>query len=275
MYENHWNLTRRPFENCLQHESYYPSETHQAAVLKLRYAIEYRRSAAVLCGQSGMGKTLVVDALTRDLNDEFHPVCHVVFPYMNGEQMVRYVVDGVTGPSDTATEPASDLQRFQDFLQQNLESNRHAVIVVDEAHLLEENELLEPLRLLLNVGANQAEGESAWTLVLAGHPILLSHVERNQPLDERMSVKCMLNRFVAEETAAYIEHRLRACGANAAEVFDYPALDRIHLLTEGIPRRINRLCDLTMMVGYAEERNLITAEVVENVQKELAAPRAA
>lgn len=275
MYENHWNLSKRPFENRIDGEFYYPAETHQAAVLKVRYAIENRRAAALLCGPSGIGKTMIVDAIDRQLGNDISPLCHIVFPHMNSEQLVRYVVDYVDPATDEVVhETSTDLLRFEQFLMENLENNRHAVIVVDEAQLLEQNDLLEPLRLLLNIGASQAPGESAWTLVLVGQPMLLSQVERYSALDERMSVKCMLNRLMPDETIAYVQHRLRQADVDTEAVFEYPALERIHALSEGIPRRINRLCDLALMVGYAEDRTIISADVIENVYNDLAAPKA-
>jgi general secretion pathway protein A len=167
---------------------------------------------------------------------------------------------------------AEDLLRFERFLEKNLQQEKHAVIVVDEAHLLEQYGLLEPLRLLLNVAATKGPGESAWTLVLVGQPILLSHVERYHPLDERLAVKCMLNRFLPEETNAYIQHRMKTSGGKSDEIFDDGALERIHQLSQGIPRRINRLCDLALMVGFAEERRRIEANVVDSVHSDLAAP---
>src|SRR5262245_64566039 len=49
MYENHWQLERRPFENNNSDvRFYYPGESHQGALLKLRYAVENRRPAALL-----------------------------------------------------------------------------------------------------------------------------------------------------------------------------------------------------------------------------------
>ncbi len=285
MYESHWKLSERPFENRIDNKFYYPAETHQAALLKLHYAIENRRAAALLCGPGGMGKSLLVEALQRQMSDTFRPICHVVFPAMNGPQMVRYMVDRLGACSEVgklsergrapvspnlSRDTASDVVAFENFLRDNLEQQRHAVIIVDEAHLLEQYDLLEPLRLLLNVAAADSGGESAWTLVLVGQPTLLSHVERYHALDERLAVKCMLNRFVPEETNAYIQHRLRSAGADAEDVFDYPALERIHSLTQGIPRRINRLCDLALMVGYAEDRTLLGADVIDQVHGDLA-----
>jgi general secretion pathway protein A len=278
MYNEHWKLSQRPFENRIDAQFYYPAESHQAALLKLRYAIENRRSAALLCGPGGSGKSLIVDSLRRQLSEQFKPVMHVVFPALSREQLIRHIVDQFSeGSSERAALGSSrcmadDLNRFERFLQDNVKAERHAVIVIDEAHLLEQHDLLEPLRLLLNVAAGDSQGESAWTLVLVGQPTLLSQVERYQALDERLAVKCMLNRLSPEETNAYIQHRLRAAGVDADDVFDYTALERIHLLTQGIPRRINRMCDLALMVGYAEDRQIITSEVVDNVHSDLAAP---
>ncbi len=273
MYESYWRFKNRPFENKSSNEFYYPSETHQAAMLKLRYAIENRRAAAILCGPTGMGKSLVAEMLLRQLSDTYRPVYHLVFPTLDSEQLVRYLVEQIdSGNEQWPREPSADLARFEKLLDKNLEQNRHAVIVVDEAHLLEQNGLLEPLRLLLNVAAAKSPGESAWTLVLVGQPTLLSHVERYHPLDERLAVKCMLNRLLLEETVAYIQHRIRSSGAKSEEIFDEAALERIHQLSQGIPRRINRLCDLALMVGFAEERKRIEAAVIDSVHSDLAAP---
>ena len=275
MYQEYWKLSGRPFENRCDAKYYYPAETHQAALLKLHYAIENRRAAAMLCGPGGIGKSLVVNSLQRQLSDQFRPVINLVFPALDSHQLIRHIVDQIDGNGEDASvarDSANDLARFERFLRANLDAKRHAVIIVDESHLLEQNGLLEPLRLLLNVAANESEGEAAWTLVLVGQPTLLSHVERYASLDERLSVKCMLNRFLPEETSAYIQHRMRESGSNAERIFDLAAMERIHLLTQGIPRRINRLCDLALMVGFAEDRSVITSDMIDSVQSDLAAP---
>ena len=52
-------------------------------------------------------------------------------------------------------------------------------------------------------------------------------------------------------------------------VFDTDALDSIHSMSGGVPRRINRICDLALLIGFAEEQDRITAEHVEAVAEEL------
>ena len=71
-------------------------------------------------------------------------------------------------------------------------------------------------------------------------------------LDERLGVKCLMRPFTVEETAAYAEHRLKTAGAKRT-IIDAGAFATLHELTCGIPRRINRLCDLALLIGFAEE----------------------
>jgi general secretion pathway protein A len=195
---------------------------------------------------------------------------------MNEEQLIRYLVNHVDPqrPGE-ASEVWSDLARFEAFIGESSEAGKHPVVVVDEAHFLEQYGLLQPLRLLLNIGASEASGESAWTLVLVGEPTLLSQVERYHALDERLSVKCLLNRLREEETASYIQHRLRIAGAKQDDLFTPDAIQRIHVLSSGIPRRINRICDLSLMVGFAEDLSSVTEETVDQVHNDLAAPQVA
>lgn len=272
MYTQHWKLSSRPFENRCDHSFYYPAELHQAALLKLHYTIENRRAAAVMCGPTGVGKTFLVQELRRQLNEPFRAVTNVVFPAMEPTQWLPYFVDAVeTAAQSTNSGTAAALTRFERHLLKSIDAKVHPTIVVDEAQLLEQFGLLESLRLLLNVAADRAPGEAAWTLVLVGQEVTLAQVERYHALDERLAVKCMVGRMKPEETQSYIQHRVRAAQGNAAQIFEPGALEAIECWSQGVPRRINRLCDLAMMIGYAEEMTRITADVVDNVHADLAA----
>ena len=81
-------------------------------------------------------------------------------------------------------------------------------------------------------------------------------------------MKCILRAFTLEESASYIGHRLQAAGGEHS-MFTNEAMDAIHRLSGGIPRRINRLCELALLVGYAEQRDSIDVDQVEGVAEEL------
>src|SRR3954451_8356227 len=95
MYETYWRLSSNPFENGADQRFYYPSEVQQGALLKLRYAVESRRGAALLTGAASSGKTLLVNALRKQLPDIFPPFVHLVFPQMTSREMLAYLADEV------------------------------------------------------------------------------------------------------------------------------------------------------------------------------------
>jgi general secretion pathway protein A len=275
MYEAHWNISSRPFENWGDSRFFFASEVHQAALMQLQYAIESRRSAVAICGDSGMGKTLLLDTLVERLSEQDSPVARIVFPQLSGDQLLGYVADELTGENGAFDEPARmTLRRLSQFLQHNVEAGKHAIVLVDEAQLLSANDQLETLRLLLNLQHDRKLAESALTLVLAGHTTLLTQVERHRALDDRLSAKCILNRFTADQTAAYISHRMAVVGASAGDIFTRDALELLHLRSAGIPRRINRLADVALMVGYAEDIRRIEVQHIESVHQELIASAA-
>jgi general secretion pathway protein A len=269
MYETYWQLTAKPFENTADPRFYYPVESHQAALLKLRYAVENRRSAALLAGGSGLGKSLVVQSLLRQLGDMYTPRVHVVFPQMPADQLLAYLAESLTGDAPSALTPPvqHSVRRIEQMLAANVQAGRHAVIVIDDAQDLAETGALETIRLLLNF---EHGATAAWTVLLVGQPSLLPVLDRMPELDERMAVKCLLRRLTLEESISYVHHRLQAAGARQ-EIFDNAALETVHHLALGVPRRINRLCDLALLIGFAEERTHLGSEQIEAIAEELVA----
>jgi general secretion pathway protein A len=266
MYEPYWQLDARPFDHSAEARFYYPAPTQEAAILKLRYVIENRRGAGLLAGEAGLGKTLVVQALLRQLGESFRPRVHLVFPQMPPEQLLAYLADQFTATPGAGTPTVGQsLKRIEAGLVEYAKTGHHGVIVFDEAHLLREWRSLETIRLLLNL---EYQAQPLATFLLVGQTGLMIDVQRLPQFDERLAVKCLLARLTAEETKAYIQHRLAASGAKWP-IFDNEAIERIHELTYGIPRRINRLCDLALLVGYGEELKTLGRRHVESIHEEL------
>ena len=147
MYETYWHLKQKPFENVADPRFYYPGESHQAALLKLRYAIENRRGGALLAGPSGTGKTLVATLLRGTLGANFAPFVHLVFPKMATAELLAYLADELDGANSAAATPdlRASTQRIERFLAANTKKGRHAVVVIDEAHLLHDADTTDGL----------------------------------------------------------------------------------------------------------------------------------
>jgi general secretion pathway protein A len=269
MYLDYWQLTQQPFEPVADGAGFYPCEAHEAALLKLRYAVENQRGAALLAGPSGSGKTMLVHLLSEGLAERFQPVVHLVFPQMSGRDLLVYFAEQFGAP---AADPPrhtveESVRRLEFFLTQNAQQGRQALAIVDEAHLLEDCGALETLRLLLNF---QSGGRPALGLLLVGQMNLLSAVGRLPSLDERVAVKAMLRAFTPEETGGYVNHRLNTAGAKR-ELFTPDAIEAIHYLSHGLARQINRLADLALLVGFADRLPRLGAPQIEAVSEELVA----
>jgi general secretion pathway protein A len=157
------------------------------------------------------------------------------------------------------------VRRLEFLLAENSRHGRHAVVVVDEAHLLEDCGALETLRLLLNF---EVSGQPTLTLVLVGQMGLVSAVDRLPGLEERVAVKALVRTLTPEESAEYVRRRLEAAGATR-EIFTPDAVEALHFLGHGTPRQINRLGDLALLVGFADRLSQLTGQQVEAVSEEL------
>jgi len=269
MYESYWQLREKPFESGAGGKFYYPAETHQAAILKLRWAIENRRAAALLAGASGLGKTMVAGMVHGVLDESFGPYVHLCFPQMPADQLMAYLAAWLTGGDvkGPAGEVWQSVDRIERFLADNSRRGRHAVVVIDEAHLLTQRDTLEAIRMLSNFAT---DGTPDMTVVLSAQVGLLPVLDRTPQFEERLAVKCLLSPLSRAETAEYVEHRLRQAGAGRPLV-EPDAMGTLWELTGGNPRRINRLCDLALLIGYAEQLHTITAAQLEAISEELVA----
>ena len=275
MYEQYWGLNRNPFPNKTAAECFFRSETHQAALLKMRYVVENRLGAGLLTGGIGYGKTYLVRMLADELPDQFGPIVHLVFPQLTATELLSWIAVelGVDESELSAGTGGVDrtIRRIQRQLRNYAKAHRHPILVIDEAHLIEDWQVFQALQLLLNF---QQESEIDFSLFLIGERSLSSRINRMAQLDERIAVKSTLQPFSEEETIGYVEHRLKVAGATRS-CFNEQAMQTLIEIAGGVPRRINRLCDLALLVGYADQLDIVTEKEIEAAAEELMTATAA
>lgn len=273
MYETHWGLQRTPFGMDKSAESYFASRTHQSALLKLRFLVDHRRGAGLLVGQSGSGKTRLLQALLPEVDANVSPVVNIVYPLMSPLELLCFIVTelGDAPPASSATSVDVVVRHLVERLRLLTAEGRSAVIVIDDAHAITDRQVFQSLLLLLNL---QQASEVEFTLILAGQPELAGMTRRLPQLDDRISIPCVLTALTPTETAEYVQHRLQAAGATEP-IFSTSALQAVHELSGGLPRKINRLCDFALVVGFADGLGLIDARHIEGVSHELNLARAA
>ncbi len=262
MYEAYWKLNRRPFDDGVAPEFYSPSPSHQASLLKLRYLIEQQKGIGLVAGDHGLGKTFLTHVLERECQDErIGPFIRLVIPTLSANETLAYLANRLGVRIDSGGE--SVLLALEEKLQELSRQEKQPVFVIDDAHLLD-MEHLNCLRLLSNLREN---GVGNFSIILSGRTDLLSKVKRLKSLDQRISVRMALRPLTAVEVESYLEHRLEAAGAS--HLFDSRSAQSIWELSQGVPRKINQICDLALLVGFVDQLASISHIEIEAAAEEL------
>ena len=272
MYRSYWGLSRPPFPAGPDTEGFVSCHPHQAALLKLRHTVEAGLGAAALIGEIGTGKTTVATRLSEELSESFEPFVHVVFPRLNTAELIAWMAVELGADEhllETADEGADvALRVMRDQLTEWSRRDRQPVLVIDEAHVLKNSSTLEVLTLLLNF---RDPPRIDFTLLLVGHTSLSGLLSRVPQLADRLSLVAQLPPLTQSETAEYVNGRLAAAGCTRTP-FAPDAVAALHALSGGTPRAIGRLCDLALLVGYADGLETIRGDHIHDVALEL--PRA-
>lgn len=270
MYLQYWNLDRPPFECDFHPAFFFRSRSHQAALLKLRYLIDGNKGAGLLVGDTGAGKSFLTSYLAAELDSKYEPFVTLHYPLLKPTELIACLAAELDGSSNDRHDPEPSVDRLllslKSKLSHHTEDGRHPIIVLDDAHLIEDSRVFQALQLILNL-----RHETPFTFILTGQPSLLTQVAQVPALDQRLGARSLLRPFSREETAAYIRHRLLVAGLQS-DVFASEALGEIHELSGGLPRQINRLADLALLVGYADNLSALEPQVIGSVAKEIGVP---
>lgn len=261
MYLSYWGLHSKPFQNTADPKFLCLSEQHQEALIRLKYCVEEFKACALLTGVFGSGKTLIAQALLNGLSKDRFTTAFIFNPNLSHVELLREIVYQL-GVHDNVPEQKSELlHRLTDLLTDNDAEGRHTVIIVDEAHLIEDRMIFEELRLLLNF---QRQDKFLLTLVMIGQPELREKITQLKALDQRIAIRYHLKGLKPEETKTYILHRLAVAGA-VQEIFEESVFPQVHESTGGLPRRINQICDLALLAGYGLKASKIDEAIIREV----------
>jgi general secretion pathway protein A len=261
MYLEYWGLHEKPFRNTSDPRFLCLSEQHDEALTRLKYCVTNHNACALLTGVFGSGKTLLAQALLDSLPEDRFVKAFIFNPQLSATELIYEIIYQLGIREQSPTSKTEALHRLTDILNDSYAEGRHTVIIVDEAHLIEDRMIFEELRLLLNF---QKRDTFLLTLVLVGQPELREKIAHLKPFDQRVSIRFHLKGLKKEETQEYIRHRLRVAGADR-EIFDDAAIQAIHESAGGIPRRINQICDYALLTGFGMKASTITSEMVREV----------
>ena len=259
MYEPYWKLDEPPFENTPDPRFLYLSKQHEEGLTRLLYIVKSRKGAGMLTGVFGCGKTLLARVLFSEMEKGGHRFVHITNPRLDDLELLRRIAYGL-GISSPSPRKADVLISIEDSLKNILRDGKDTILVIDEAHTIQEMGLFEEIRLLLNF---QEDNRFLLTLFLLGQPELREKVDTNKPLAQRIAMRFHLEQFNLADTQRYILHRLTVAHATQS-LFTPEATEMIHEMSGGIPRRINQICDMSLFSGWVKKAEKVDPETVRD-----------
>lgn len=275
MYVAYWNLRERPFQNIANTRFAYLSEQQREGLARLIYVVEERKLGGVLAGPYGVGKTMILELLAEKIRERTNAtLIQLDAPPSNTMALARQILLKLG-----STAPVYDTAQALNAIQEHLADSNpppHLVIIVDEAQLLRDQETFEFLHLLCNMRVRHRDGrlgDNGITLILAGHQNLNQQLAADTSLSQRLQFFWQLDPLDERQTMEYIQHRMRSAGGDVW-TFDEAALADVYVYTQGLPRLINNLCDVALLIGCASGADHVSPEIVRQAAREIQAPPA-
>lgn len=258
----HFGLTRRPFRPTPDTDAYFPAATHEAALAGLRRAYDARDGLALVDGEPGTGKTIVVRKFLDGLDPAVGPVFLPATRFLRPADLYQAILFDHGSDYHGLSEQELRL-RVTDHLLGRVSAGEPTVIVLDEAQGLGPD-VLEELRLLGNIETRSAK---AAFIVLAAQLGLRERLTRPEmaPFAQRVAVRCKIEPLGREDSARFIQHQLEVVGGRPGLVAD----EALALLTEhasGVPRVLNQAAALAFeLAGSAEAETVDTEAAWESL----------
>ena len=265
-YLDYFELNQEPFSNAPVSRFYYNSAQHSQALTRLMHSVSYMKGLSILIGDIGAGKTTLARRRLDSLPESEYEAALLVIIHtgITANWLLRRIALQL-GVENPAQEKLALLSQLYQRLLQIYESGKKAVVLIDEAQMLETRELMEEFRGLLNL---EVPERKLISFVFFGLPEIEKNLKLDPPLAQRVSLRYKLEPFTSESTEAYIKHRLRLASCPRMP-FTNEALVAVHQRSGGTPRVINSICDNALFEAFLAREQTITDKLIHRIADNL------
>lgn len=261
MYTEYWHLKEKPFELTPDQRFIYLSKAHEEALMRLCYTVIESKGAMLLTGNYGCGKTVLSRVILNELIGPKFEIALITNPNFTSIELLEEIVYQFGGGRKERESKVNLMRALNDILYENVMNNKDSILVIDEAQAIKDFDTFDDLRMLLNL---QRNNKFLMTLILIGHLELYEKIKQLPQFKQRLAINYHLGPLDETDTYNYIDHRLKVAGAQRA-IFDQEAKKLIYHKSAGIPRVVNSIADMALLLGFNEQIKIIDSGFITKV----------
>ena len=260
MYSRFYGLTTEPFQNTPDLDFLFLSPNHKEALACIEYGIRQRKGLIAITGEAGVGKTIILRSYLTKVDANEQKTIYTLNPKISFDSLLTTILKEL-GAEPVAGPATQKLNQLHEVLIAEYRNCRTVVLIIDEAQNLP-IDTLEHIRLLSDL---ETAKEKLIQIVLVGEPELDTLLNRSElrHIRERIDLRARIAPLTKAESEDYIDHRLSLVRREPRTVFSKEALDRIVKAANGIPRRLNILCDAVLITGFGYRQASISGAVAK------------
>jgi general secretion pathway protein A len=265
MYKKYFGFQTEPFAITPDSELFYCSEQIEEVINVIEYQLNKRRGFLLLTGDVGTGKTILCRTLLNKLVD-FNTTL-ILNPFLNEKEILYYICKDFGIIKDNSNINKGGLfHLLTKFLVTSYKKGKNSLIIVDEAQNLS-FEAFEMIRQISNI---ELEDTKLVQIIFAGQPELIDKINLKEyrQLRQRISTVIELGPLTLDDTVNYINFRIQETLHYKRFLFTNAALKLIYKYTNGIPRDINQLAEISLITAFANNHKTVTRRDVKIAAKE-------
>jgi len=262
MHESHWGLQESPFQTTLNPRFFYEAPAHDEALSRMLFLVEHRRRMGLVLGDSGAGKSLLIEVLVDKFRRQGVETAAVRMRGLTEDSFLRELADSLRLTTNSVASIHALWRGIADRFAEHRYRQTPLVIFLDDVDLAEPEALTQLLRLI----ALDTTPDAQVTFVLSASTCGLSKLP--QTLVDLIDLRTEIENWEADDTIEYLETAATQAGRETP-LFEADAAKRLHELTGGVPRKVAQLAELALVAGAGAELEVVDQHTIDAVYEEL------
>jgi type II secretory pathway predicted ATPase ExeA len=244
----------RPFLAAPRVDFYHAAKQIDAALHGLDRLVRRAEGIGLVVGPPGAGKSLLLEKVAESVRDDFDVALLSGARICTRRALWQSILAEIGEPYrgiDEAELRIGVVERIRGLAA----TGSGLVVLVDEATTLP-TRLIEELRLLTNIPAPLPAVHIVLAATAELEEILGS--PKMESLSQRIGGRFYLEPLDHAETAAYVRTQMKAASLDWESQFEPGCDDAVFTASDGVPRLINQVCDLALVLVAEAGRTRVT-----------------